>query len=131
VHAEPILAAPLSPLCTPALAGRLSSPEALGRETLLRSYRADEWPRWFAAASLAAPPVRGPVFDSSALMVAAAQAGLGVALAPPAMFAQELTAGRLVRPFDIEIDVGRYWLTRLMSRPDTAAMQSFRAWMLR
>src|SRR4051812_13449542 len=49
--AELILPAPLAPLCTPEIAARLSSdPTALARETLLRSYRAEEWQLWFAAA---------------------------------------------------------------------------------
>ena len=40
-QAIPLLAAPLSPLCTPAIAARLSAPADLARETLLRSYRPD------------------------------------------------------------------------------------------
>lgn len=127
-HAEPIMAAPLSPLCTPALALRLRSPQALAGETLLRSYRADDWPRWFDAAGVASPSLRGPVFDSSILMVATAEAGLGVALAPPAMFLDQLMAERLVQPFDVAIDTGRYWLTRLKSRPATPAMRRFEDW---
>jgi len=129
VHAEPIMAAPLAPLCTPAIAARLHSPRALAGETLLRSYRADEWPRWFSRAGLTPPSLRGPVFDSSTLMVAAAEAGLGVALAPPAMFDEALATERLVRPFAIEIDTGSYWLTRLMSRPETPAMRVFGEWL--
>lgn len=130
IHSDPILGAPLTPLCAPAVAERLKSPEMLARETLLRSYRVDEWPTWFAAAGIAAQPVRGPVFDSSTLMVAAAQAGLGVALVPAAMFADDLASGRIVRPFAAEIETGRYWLTRLMSRADSAAMRAFRGWIL-
>jgi LysR family transcriptional regulator of beta-lactamase len=129
VHAEPILQAPLSPLCSPALAERLADPAALGRETLLRSYRADEWPLWFEATDAPCPPLRGPVFDTSLAMAAAAQAGIGVALAPPIMFADDLIAGRLVQPFPTEIVTGGYWLTRLMSRKDTPAMAAFRSWL--
>jgi LysR family transcriptional regulator of beta-lactamase len=129
VHADPIMPAPLAPLCTPEVAARLSSPRALAGEMLLRSYRADEWPRWFAAAGLAAPGLRGPVFDSSTLMVAAAEAGLGVALAPPAMFQDALFAERLVQPFAVTIDTGSYWLTRLNSRPETPAMGAFSVWL--
>lgn len=129
-HADPILRAPLAPLCTPAIAARLPDPAALARETLLRSYRADEWPRWFAAAGAACPPLRGPLFDSSILMVQAAMRGLGVALAPPALFDADLRAGRLVRPFATGVDLGCYWLTRLMSRPDSPAMADFRAWLM-
>jgi LysR family transcriptional regulator of beta-lactamase len=130
-HAEPIMAAPLTPLCTPEAARRIDGdPVALAQEILLRSYRADEWTRWFAAAGAPCPALRGPVFDSSTLMIAAAMAGHGVALAPAAMFETELFAGRLVRPFAIEISTGRYWLTRLMSRQETPAMRSFRAWLM-
>jgi len=127
-HAESIMPAPLSPLCVPAMAKRLRSPEALTGETLLRSYRADEWPRWFEAAGAAPPSLRGPVFDSSTLMVAMAETGLGVALAPPAMFLDQLVTERLVQPFAIEIDTGSYWLTWLKSRQQTPAMRAFAGW---
>ncbi len=63
-------------------------------------------------------------------MVGAAMAGLGVALAPKAMFAHELTTERLVQPFAVEIDAGRYWLTRLLSRKEGLAMKAFRQWLM-
>lgn len=129
-QADPIMAAPLTPLCAPAVAARLKAPADLARETLLRSYRPDEWPRWFAAAGAPSPPLRGPVFDSSALMATAAMSGLGVALAPAAMFARELAAERLARPFPFELDAGRYWLTRLHSKRETGAMRAFREWLM-
>ncbi|WP_137754495.1 LysR family transcriptional regulator [Sphingopyxis sp. L1A2A] len=129
-HAEPLLAAPMAPLCTPAIAAKLKTPADLIPERLLRSYRADEWALWFAAAGVAAPVLRGPVFDSSALMASAAAAGFGVALAPPAMFPRELASEQLVQPFDVTIDAGRYWLTRPMSRPESDAMARFRGWLV-
>ncbi len=128
-HAVPLLAAPLSPLCIPAVAARLSAPADLARETLLRSYRADEWPRWFEAVGVPSPRLTGPVFDSSALMIAAALGGHGVALAPPAMFEADLAAERLVQPFASGIALGRYWLTRLNSRRESVAMRAFAAWL--
>ncbi|WP_189458244.1 LysR family transcriptional regulator [Jeongeupia chitinilytica] len=127
-HATRLLDAPLTALCTPAIARRLAAPADLGRETLLRSYRSDEWPDWFVAAGLAPSPATGPVFDSSRLMVEAAMQGAGIALAPPRMFARELQAGQLVRPFATEVHTGAYWLTGLKSRPPTPAMQLFRDW---
>lgn len=129
-HAVPLLAAPLSPLCAPAVAARLAAPVDLARETLLRSYRPDEWPRWFEIAGAPCPRLTGPVFDSSALMAAAALAGHGIALAPPAMFEADLAAERLVQPFAVEIALGRYWLTRLNSRRESAAMQAFAGWLV-
>lgn len=128
-EAAPLFAAPMSPLCAPALAERLLEPRDLFAETLLRSYRAADWPDWFAAAGLSPPPIRGPVFDSSWVMVEAAIQGLGVALAPPNMFSRDLAQGRLVRPFDIEVGTGRYWLTWLKSKAPSPALKAFLAWL--
>lgn len=128
-HAVPLIVAPLAPLCAPAIAARLTTPAELARETLLRSYRPDEWPRWFDAAGVPCPRLTGPVFDSSAVMIAAALAGHGIALAPPAMFEADLAAERLIQPFPVEVALGRYWLTRLNSRRETVAMQAFAAWL--
>jgi LysR family transcriptional regulator of beta-lactamase len=129
-EAEPLVDAPLSPMCAPALAARLHAPADLARETLLRSYRADEWPRWFDAAGASPPLLRGPVFDSSLAIAAAAAQGLGVGLLPAAMFAADLREGRLVQPFAVELPLGRYWLTRLQSRPPSAAWRAFRCWLV-
>jgi LysR family transcriptional regulator of beta-lactamase len=129
-EATALMEAPLAPLCTPAIAARLAAPAGLARETLLRSYRADEWPFWFEAAGCPAPRIRGPVFDSSPTMAAAAAAGVGVALLPLALFARELATETLVRPFEPVLRGGGYWLTRLHSRSETAAMHAFRTWIV-
>ena len=130
-EAEALLAAPLSPMCAPAVAARLRSPADLAAQQLLRSYRSEEWADWFAAAGVACPVVHGAVFDSSLAMAEAAAQEAGVALLPVRMFERELRQGRLVRPFAAEIAPGRYWLARLQSRPVTAAMAAFRDWLLR
>jgi LysR family transcriptional regulator of beta-lactamase len=125
-----LLDAPLAVLCAPSVADRLTAPADLTRETLLRSYRADEWQIWFAAAGLEPWTLNGPVFDSSRLMVEAAVQGAGVALAPACMFASELRRGALVRPFDTEVSIGGYWLTWLKSRGMSPGMQAFRDWVI-
>lgn len=130
VEAEPICTAALSPLCTPALARSLHEPSDLLRLPLLRSYRPQDWPAWFKAAGIDAPGIRGPLFDSSLIMVQAAIRGEGVALAPHALFRREVDAGQIVRPFPIEVQVDRYWLTSIKSRPLSPATQIFRTWLL-
>jgi LysR family transcriptional regulator of beta-lactamase len=118
--------APLTVLCSADTAARLGAPADLAGETLLRSYRSDEWSAWFEAAGVAeTPPLTGPVFDSAALMVAAALAGRGVALAPAILFED-----RAARPFAAEVDLGGYWLTRLKSRRPSVAMAAFEQWLL-
>ena len=121
-----LFAAPLTVLCSAAAAKRLKMPADLANETLLRSYRSDEWPAWFGAAGIeATPPLTGPVFDSAALMVDAALAGQGVALAPAVLFGD-----RAVRPFATEVDLGGYWLTRLKSKRPGPAMAAFETWLV-
>ncbi|HKV00405.1 MAG TPA: LysR family transcriptional regulator [Vineibacter sp.] len=129
-EAAPLFAAPLSPVCAPAIAQKLRRPADLARQVLLRSYRADEWARWFDAAGVPCPVVRGAIFDSSITMAEAAAQGAGVALLPVRMFARELDLGRMVRPFDVEITVGTYWLTWLKSKQPTKAMRAFKDWLL-
>lgn len=129
-HAEPLLKASMTPVCAPAIAVRLKSPADLVHERLLRSYRPDEWALWFDAAGVPTPILRGPIFDSAALMGSAAAAGLGVALVPAEMLTRELASELLVQPFPIEVDVGRYWLTGLISRPENAVMRHFRDWLM-
>ena len=125
-----LMAAPLAPLTSPDIAAGLASPTDLAKAPLLRSFRAQDWPTWLAAAGVAHIVARGPMFDTSHLMVHAAMLGEGVALAPPAMFARELASGRLVQPFTREVDVGAYWLTRLISKPPTPTLEVFERWLL-
>jgi LysR family transcriptional regulator, regulator of gene expression of beta-lactamase len=124
-EARLLFEAPLTVLCSAETAARLRSPADLAGETLLRSYRNEEWPAWFEAAGAELPPLVGPVFDSALLMVEAALAGHGVALAPAALF-----EARAVRPFDVEVSLGGYWLTRLKSKRPTPAMAAFEGWIL-
>jgi LysR family transcriptional regulator of beta-lactamase len=128
-EAHPLIAPALTPVCAPGTARRLRAPADLAREMLLRSYRPDEWTRWFAEARVAPPLLRGTIFDSSIAMAEAAAQGAGVALLPAALFGEALRSERLVQPFDIGVTLGRYWLTRLKSRPRTEAMRIFADWL--
>lgn len=130
VHADHVMAAPLSPLCAPSLLEQLQHPDDLRSQRLLRSYRSQDWQAWLQAAGAKGVTPRGPLFDASAIMVQAAMFGEGVALAPPCMFVRELQQGRLVQPFGLAVDVGGYWLTRLLSKEPTPAMLAFRSWLL-
>jgi LysR family transcriptional regulator of beta-lactamase len=135
-RAERLFAAPLSVLCTPAIAAKLKAPQDVLNHTLLRSYRSDEWTGWLEAAGLppdALPPqamARAMMCDSSLVMIEAALQGAGIALAPPLMFERLLASGEIVQPFQIYVARGSYWLTSLQSRPETRAMRLFRDWLM-
>ncbi|MDQ7775629.1 LysR family transcriptional regulator [Paracoccus methylovorus] len=126
LEAHHILDAPMGPLCAPHL--DLRSPSDLRRHTLLRSYRADEWPKWFAEAGETCPPLTGPVLDSSVAMADIAAEGLGIALLPLPMFERDQAAGRLVRPFPASVTLGGYWLTIPEDRRMTPATDLLLSW---
>ena len=89
----------VTPLCAPALAGRIRAPADLLAHTLIESdNKRVRWPNWFAANGMAAPEPRGPRFDRSFLSLSAAADGLGVALESTRLAERELASGRLVRP---------------------------------
>lgn len=126
---EALVEAPLSPLCAPSLSGEMRCPDDLGRQTLLRSYRSDEWAHWFASVGISAPSISGPVLDSSVALADLAQDGHGVALLPVAMFTQRIAEGRLVQPFQAAVTAGRYYLCWPEDRRLTPAMIDFRHWL--
>ncbi|MBS0529598.1 MAG: LysR family transcriptional regulator [Proteobacteria bacterium] len=129
-EATRLFAAPLSAFCAPNIARRLRKPSDLKREVLLRSYRPDEWPRWFTAAGIATPRLTGPMFDSSIIMAEVAARGAGVALLPAMLFSHEEQQRRIVRLFKTEIALGDYWLTWLHSKRLSPALLAFKAWLL-
>ncbi len=122
--ATPVLAAPMQPMAARQLVGR-----DIATVPLLRSYRADEWPRWFAAAGLACPPLHGPVFDSSLALAAAAANGAGAALLPVPLFRGGRTTPGLMALSSATVDLGGYWLVRPRNRPQNSAVAAFADWL--
>jgi LysR family glycine cleavage system transcriptional activator len=89
------------------------------------------WADWFARAGVAVAGCRyGPVFNDSALLLQAAEAGQGVALARSRLVADAMAAGSLMR-------VGRhsvasresYYLVAPTDRPDSELATAFRQWL--
>lgn len=125
--------APFSPLCHPTMARQLQQPADVHKFTLLRSFRRDEWSHWLHSLNEPPPSPSHPVmiFDSSLTMIEAALLGAGIALAPVKIFHHLLQTEKIVRPFDAEIHLGGYWLTRLQSQPESEAMTMFSDWLNR
>ena len=129
LEARPLMTTPLTPLCAPSVAARLTSKTSLLDQRLLRSYRSDEWPLWFSKAGIASPLMEGPVFDSSVAMADLVADGYGVALLPARMFEARIASGGLVRCFEEEIVTGSYWLTRLSAKDPSPAYGLFETWL--
>ncbi len=104
-----------SPVLSPALLASgppLEKPIDLGRYTLLHEENRQGWARWFEAAGVPADaaPARGPMFADTSLSKQAAQLGHGVALGDLMLVRDELASGALIKPFDIDVASGAYWL---------------------
>lgn len=133
LHSEPLLDEVLFPVCSPMLnGGQLpKTPADLAHFTLLRS---DDklWRGWFDAAGLAAfaEPRRGVLYHDSSNLLQAAIEGQGVALARRSLAMNDLLAGRIVRPF--QIDGPSPWNYFFVCPPtllQTPRVQALRTWL--
>lgn len=131
------------PVCSPALLASgppLRVPRDLFHHTLVHiewSQQGVTWPNWrmwMAAAGVDDfDDSRSVVFTASSDAVQAAIDGSAVALADFAMVANDLSEGRLVRPFDLGIRVSRefaYFLVYPKNAADDPRIVAFRAWIL-
>jgi LysR family transcriptional regulator, glycine cleavage system transcriptional activator len=122
------------PVCSPKLLrGRhpLRTPASLVHHTLLHDVFTVDWAMWLRRAGIEIDPHRGPTFLSSDHAIQAAVRGEGVVLGRSALVADELAAGRLVRPFDLSLPAGfAYYVVcpaRGLHRPN---VKTFRDWLI-
>jgi DNA-binding transcriptional LysR family regulator len=74
---------------------------------------------------------RGLVFDTAVLAVQYALGGQGIALVDPNLFAEEISSGRLVKPFEATLDDGYgYYLTTHPEGLGDTAIALFRSWLI-
>ncbi|MET3596994.1 MULTISPECIES: transcriptional regulator GcvA [Mesorhizobium] len=131
------------PVCSPALlrsGPSLNEPRDLFHHTLAHiewSRQGITWPNWrmwMAAAGVDDfDDSRTIVFDNSTDVVQAALDGVAVALADFAMVANDLSEGRLIRPFELGIKVApefAYFLVYPEAVKDDARIVAFREWLL-
>jgi len=129
-----------TPVCSPALLSGehpLRQPDDLHHHTLLHVDWKDaeaSWRMWLLAAGLHdIDPTRGPRFTMENMAVQAALDGHGVALIGDILVADDLAAGRLVRPFDSNLSTPLTFSYYLLSAKDSAEqpkVAAFREWLL-
>lgn len=91
--------------------------------------RMGDWGRWFAEQGLPGQRPEGMVFDQFATMQQAAIHGLGVALLPRFLIADDLAAGRLVPVWGGPVRAaGSYWLVWPRNTLANPALTAFRDW---
>jgi LysR family glycine cleavage system transcriptional activator len=129
-----------TPVCSPALLSGehpLEQPNDLRHHTLLHVDWKDaeaSWRMWLLAANVHdIAPARGPHFTMENMAVQAALDGHGVALIGDILVADDLAAGRLVRPFDSSFSTPltfSYYLLSEKGSVDKPRVIAFREWLL-
>lgn len=89
-----------------------------------------DWPMWLTARGIAdVDGARGPRYNQSSLVLEAAQAGRGVALAKRALAQADLDAGRLVAPLPDATAVDfAYYVVHPKAKGRLAPVRAFVAW---
>ena len=135
LRAELLFEEHVFPVCSPEFLARhhahACTDECIGRGPLILE-DVNLWPAWFEAAGLPAPmPLRGQVFDDSALCVEAAAAGLGIALVRRLHAQEALDSGRLVRMSNIKVkDPYSCYLVWREDSPRIESVRRFTDWVL-
>ena len=135
---EHLLAERVFPVCAPQLlegAGGHAL-DLLRNQTLLHDDSPDQdktcpdWRMWLRAARLSGVDWRrGPRFNQSSMVLEAAVAGRGVALAKATLAAADLAAGRIVKLAEIDQPVEfAYYLVYPAERRQSAKCNAFREW---
>lgn len=140
---ERLLTETVLPVCAPSLmcgAHPIHVPADLARHVLLHDMSEDgdpsrpDWAMWLKARRVRhADPRRGSRFNHSGLLIEAAAAGRGVALAKRTLAQADLASGRLVAPFaDGSEAVGfAYHVVLPRDRPPSPSAGAFIAWLKR
>jgi DNA-binding transcriptional LysR family regulator len=134
-HALLLMHEDVVPVCSPTLLprGKAVTPAAIAKMPLLQqSTRPDGWRQWFDAQQIDAPNARGgPRYELFSILAAAASHGLGVALMPTMLVADELARGELVvacaRPLSGERN---YYLVTPERADQRPLLKFFSDWLL-
>jgi len=137
---ELLLTNEVVPVCSPALLEGprpLRAPEDIRHHTLLHDdTRTSDgaypnWAMWLRAAGLEGVDAsRGPRFDYPGLVLDAAAAGRGIALALSTVAAADLAAGRLARPFAVTVPTPfAYYVVCPQATAERPKVAAFRRWL--
>ncbi|MRG70659.1 transcriptional regulator GcvA [Alphaproteobacteria bacterium HT1-32] len=133
IISEKLFSEDLFPVCSPALldgAIPLREPADLAHHMLLQDAGMD-WRTWLIAAGIGDVELHfGTSFIDSSLALQAAMAGQGVALGRMALVADDLAAGRLVRPFQISLPSNfAYYIVCSVHTGESPKIKAFSDWL--
>ncbi|QTD47090.1 LysR family transcriptional regulator [Ottowia testudinis] len=130
LHAEPVAAEWMGPVCTPGLAKALLHPRKDRPLRLLHSRtRPQAWPHWLAAMQHRMGETTHESYEHFYLSLQAAGAGLGVAMASWHMVRDDIEEGRLAAPLGFWADGSEYFLMSPAPVGDGSPAGQLLAWL--
>lgn len=143
LRVDRLLAEEVSPVCSPRLMQGphpLRTPDDLRHHVLLHvdwkvmSEAAPSWRMWLLAAGVRdVDGSRGPRFTLESMAMQAAIEGQGVALTSLVLAADDIRAGRLIRPFHIAVDgmdSFAYFVVAPEWKAEQPKVKAFRQWVI-
>ncbi|MEM7225380.1 MAG: transcriptional regulator GcvA [Pseudomonadota bacterium] len=135
VAVEPLLKIQVTPVMSPRLLADgtgLETPQDLLRYPLLHQRDRDGWREWFGHAGLGDPEAGASiVIEDAHVVLQAAIEGQGVALGIPPFIADDIAAGRLIRPLDLAIEPSRaYYLVYPKGALRNPTLKRLRDWLV-
>lgn len=136
-HSVPAPKEWMTPVMTPEMAERFTTPESLREATLIYDESIKfldppcDWSAWFRAVGIDFSPTHGVHFSNAGHAIDAAVAGIGVVLGRRPKIIKDLMDGRLVAPFKIAIETdARFRFLCLKGTETRPQIAAFRDWFL-
>lgn len=133
ISATPLVDDRVGPVCAPFWPHIPQQPAELCGQTLLHTRSQPQaWPDWAHNAGLAGQAFgSGRQFDHLPLMLEAAAAGLGVAIAPALLVERDIAAGRLMAPLGFARSGAAFAFCTLAVRRDEPPLVALADWLVR
>src|SRR5690606_5000092 len=134
IHASRLAEDSLFPVCSPLLIARhrISDPNDLSGTTLLQEVSGSSWASWLDHAHCKQTDFATTLYFSDAnLSLEAAAQGQGVCITNNLLAADDLRSGRLVKPFDNDLKLGRadYYILTSATENRSQATSDFCRWL--
>lgn len=125
----------LTPVCSPSMLDEplaLQVPADLQQHLLLHPTQDErDWNAWLKAANLHLSNARGQHFETLDLAMSMASQGTGVAIGDWSLIGDDLSAGRLVMPFELKVKTGlAYYLVFPEKTAPSSRLRELMAWLV-
>jgi LysR family transcriptional regulator, glycine cleavage system transcriptional activator len=126
---EPFFGECVGPVCAPSLAHTILTNETVSGVFLHTMTRPDAWARWADLSGARLAPDHERQFEHFYLSLQAAVAGMGIAIGPAALVADDIASGALVAPHGFVADGSQYILMAHRTNFEGVTFNAVFAWL--